>query len=71
MTRHQGNTNLRLHYSSTFEGLPVMVNKGPYVVQYLSRLKSTIELALDEYPRLFAFRVDLRLPAGVDLPEHT
>lgn len=71
MTRHQGNTNLRLHYSSTFEGLPVMVDKGPYVVQYLSRLKSTIEQALDQYPRLLAFRVDLRLPAGVDLPEHT
>ncbi|WP_022960922.1 inovirus Gp2 family protein [Halopseudomonas pelagia] len=71
MIRHPHNTNLRLHYDNSFEGLSVMVDKGPFIEQYLSRLKRTIELALDEYPRLLAFRVDLRLPAGADLPVHT
>lgn len=71
MIRHPDNLNLRLHYDNSFEGLSVMVDKGPFIEQYLSRLKRTIELALDEYPRLLAFRADLRLPAGVDLPAHT
>ncbi|SFM43653.1 inovirus Gp2 family protein [Halopseudomonas yangmingensis] len=71
MIRHPDNPNLRLHYDNSFEGLSVMVDKGPFIEQYLSRLKRTIELALDEYPRLLAFRADLRLPAGVDLPVHT
>ncbi|WP_193075982.1 inovirus Gp2 family protein [Pseudomonas sp. FME51] len=70
MIRHPDNTNLRLHYDNTFEGLPVMVDKGPFIEQYLSRLKRTIELALDEYPRLLAFRADLRLPTGIDLPDY-
>src|SRR5690554_3083498 len=67
MRRHPENTNLRLHYDQDFEGLPVMVDKGPFVEQYLSRLRSTIELALNDYPRLLAFTVDLRLPADVGL----
>lgn len=70
MLRHPDNTNLRLHHDDTFEGLPVMVEKGPFVWQYLSRLKHTIDLALEQYPRLLAFRADLRLPVGIDLPDH-
>lgn len=67
MRRHPKNTNLRLHYDQDFEGLPVMVDKGPFVEQYLSRLRRTIELALNDYPRVLAFRVDLSLPADVGL----
>ena len=70
MLRHPDNTNLRLHHDDTFEGLPVMVEKGPFVWQYLSRLKCTVDLALEQYSRLLAFRVDLRLPVGIDLPDH-
>ncbi len=70
MPRHPDNTNLHLHREDTFEGLPVMVEKGPFVRQYLSRLKRTIDLALSQYSRVLAFRVDLRLPLGVDLPEY-
>ena len=70
MLRHPDNTNLHLHREDTFEGLPVMVEKGPFVRQYLSRLKRTIDLALSQYSRVLAFRVDLRLPLGVDLPEY-
>lgn len=70
MLRHPGNTNLHLHYDGTFEALPVMVDKGPFVMEYLSRLKRTIVQALAQYPRVLAFRVDLRLPQDIDLPDH-
>ncbi|MBG0843500.1 inovirus Gp2 family protein [Ectopseudomonas toyotomiensis] len=70
MLRHPMNPNLQLHYDDTFEGLPVMVSKGPFVQQYLFRLKETLEQSLQEYPRTLAFRVDLRLPVGIQLPEH-
>lgn len=69
MLRHPDNTNLHLYYYDTFEGLPVMIDKGPFVSEYLSRLKHTIELAMAQYPRVLAFRVDLRLPLGIGLPE--
>lgn len=70
MRRHPQNPNLYLHYDDTFEGLLVMANKGPFIWQYLSALKRTIDLALAQYPRVLAFRVDLRLPQGIDLPDH-
>ncbi|MGY2228157.1 inovirus Gp2 family protein [Pseudomonas tolaasii] len=69
--RHSDNTNLHLHYDDTFEDLPVMVDKGPFVREYLSALKRTIELAMAEYPRVLAFRVDLRLPQAIDLSDYT
>jgi len=68
--RHSDNSNLHLYYDKTFEGLPVMVDKGPFIREYLSDLKHTIDLALAEYPRIFAFRVDLRLPRYIDLPDY-
>lgn len=68
MQRHSQNINLHLYYELTFEGLPVMWEKGPFIHEYLSRLKQTIDLALMQYPRLMAFRVDLRYPATIQLP---
>jgi len=68
--RHPDNNNLHLYYGDTFEGLPLMVDKGPFIREYLSDLKHTIELALAEYPRLLAFRVDLHLPQGIELPDY-
>ncbi|HFJ0418677.1 inovirus Gp2 family protein [Pseudomonas aeruginosa] len=70
MLRHPKNTNLHIHTDAFFEGLPVMVEKGPFITEYLASLKSTIGLALGQYPRLLAFRVDLRLPLGIDLPDY-
>ncbi|MGM8936108.1 YagK/YfjJ domain-containing protein [Pseudomonas neustonica] len=46
-----------------------MVDKGPFIREYLDALYRTIELALAEYPRVLAFRVDLRLPQRVRLPD--
>lgn len=68
--RHPDNSNLSLHYDGTFEGLPVMIEKGPFIQEYLSALKRTVELAMVEYPRVLAFRVDLRLPQDIELPDY-
>jgi len=70
MFRHPDNTNLHLFYNDTFEGLPVMVDKGPFITEYLCRLKRVIDATLAQYPRVLAFRVDLRLPSRIALPEH-
>ncbi|MBV7480279.1 inovirus Gp2 family protein [Pseudomonas sp. PDM31] len=69
MIRHPSNTNLTLHYENTYQGLPVQVAKGPFISEYLNRLNQTVERALAQYPRVFAFRFDLRLPAEIELSE--
>lgn len=61
MLRFSENRNLRLYSAATFQGLPIMVEKGPFILGYLEALNRTINLALDQYPRVIAFRVDLRL----------
>lgn len=70
MQRHPENINLHLFDGETFEGLPVMKDKGYLIAEYLASLKKTIDLALQQYPRLLAFRVDLRFPVGVNLPSN-
>lgn len=62
MNRHPGNHNLPLHYEPTYRGLRVMVAEGPLVEPYLARTHLTIQRALDEHPRTFAVRCDLRFP---------
>ncbi|WP_394560458.1 inovirus Gp2 family protein [Aquipseudomonas alcaligenes] len=69
MQRHSQNQNLIIHNVSDYCGMPIQVDKGPFIRQYLERLRSTMERAVQQYPRVFAFRVDLRFPAGVALPE--
>ncbi|WP_338920766.1 inovirus Gp2 family protein [Pseudomonas silesiensis] len=68
MNRHPSNTNLILHNDSAFQGWPIQVDKGPFIQQYLSRLQQTMQCALAQYPRVFAFRFDLRFPTGIQLP---
>ncbi|MDT4842474.1 Inovirus Gp2 [compost metagenome] len=67
--RHPDNPNLHLHYGDTFEGFPIQSEVAPFIRECLSDLKRTIDLALAEYPRVLAFRVDLRLPQGIELPD--
>lgn len=67
MIRHSDNPNLHLYWKDTFEGLPVMSEKGPFILEYLAATKRTIERALDHYPRVLAFRVDLRFPQDAEL----
>ncbi|WP_263258977.1 inovirus Gp2 family protein [Pseudomonas oryzihabitans] len=70
MLRHRQNSNLHIHTAGLFEGFPVMIEKGPFIREYLSSLKRTIERALEQYPRILGFRIDLRLPCGIDLQAH-
>ena len=69
MRRFSENRNLHLHVTDNFQGLPVMVEKGPFIQEYLEALNRTIACALDQYPRVIAFRVDLRLPRLMGIPD--
>ncbi|EMC3962935.1 TPA: inovirus Gp2 family protein [Pseudomonas aeruginosa] len=70
LLRHPDNTNLHLHYGETFEGFPIQAKVGPFALEYLYALKHTIDLALAEYPRVLAFRVDLYVPKDIELPDY-
>jgi len=70
MARHPGNTNLTLNYEGCYQGLAIQADKGPFIQEYLNRLHQTVSQALNQYPRVFAFRFDLRLPANIQLPDH-
>lgn len=70
LLRHPGNSNLHLYDLPNYEGLPVMLSAGPFILEYLFRLEQTIGLALEHHSRVLAFRVDLRLPMGIDLPDY-
>jgi hypothetical protein len=65
--RHHQNRNLHLHHESNYMGLPVQTWRGPLIVEYLYRLYLTMQRALLEHPRTFAFRVDLRFPSTLDV----
>ena len=58
MFRHPGNSNLTLHYEETYLGLPVLFDKGPFILEYLNRLHQTLTIAIGQYSRVFAFRLD-------------
>lgn len=70
MLRHPQNHNLTLHYDNAYQGLPVMHEKGPFIREHLERLHSTMQRALDQYPRVFAFRVELKFPNSGMLPSY-
>lgn len=63
LNRHPQNSNLHLWYESTYRGLPVYLGRGPLVTQYLESLLHVTQLSLQDYLRVFAFRVDLRFPS--------
>ena len=53
-------TNLHTYNLSHFQGLPILIERGPFILEYLEKLYLTIKRALNQYPRLFAVRFDLR-----------
>lgn len=67
--RLQTNTNLSLHFENTYQGLPVLTQRGPLIREYLEILHHTTQRALEEHSRVFAVRFDLRLPDGKPLPD--
>lgn len=70
MTRHQQNPNLNLHFSPYYQGFLIQEDKGPFISEYLFRLLETINRAITQYREVFAFRIDLRLPANHAPNEH-
>jgi|SRR5471030_1909712 len=64
MQRHSSNSNLTLYFGTTYEGLPIMHTKGPFILEYLPVLHRTMSRAINQYREVFAFRFDCRLPAG-------
>jgi len=67
LKRHPNNTNLVLHDQPAFAGMSLPAKHSPYILSYLNRLYVTIDHALTEYPRVFAFRVDLHFPVSGEL----
>lgn len=63
MQRHPTNRNLTLTFECTYEGLPIMHEKGPFINEYLSALHRAMYRAITQYREVFAFRFDCRLPA--------
>lgn len=64
MSRHPENQNLSLHVDPLYQGFAVYTARGPLVKEYLERALHVVESALQQYGRVFAFRVDLRFPLG-------
>ncbi len=70
MPRHPQNHNLSIHDSKIFKGFPLMYEKGPFIREHLQRMHDVMLQALNDYAQVFAFRVDLKLPASGILPDY-
>lgn len=46
----------------SYEGMAVQTQKGPLVLEYLTKLHRTMGLTWNHYPRFVGIRCDLRLP---------
>lgn len=69
LSRNPCNRNQKLHYSSIFNGYKVYTDRGPLIHQYLSGIERCIESALIDYSSVFVLRIDLKLPAGIDVTQ--
>ncbi|AOG22107.1 inovirus Gp2 family protein [Acidovorax sp. RAC01] len=56
------NKNHRLYFGNNYCQLPLLSANEPMVEEYLEALHRVIKCALEQYGRVFAFRVDLHLP---------
>ena len=59
------NKNLHLHHEDTYLSIPIMTSHLPMVFEWLGKLHGVIHHSLKEYGRVFAFRVDFRLPENM------
>lgn len=53
----------KLVLGDQFEQYPIIHSRGPMVERYLNTLQRVLDNSLDDHPRTFAFRVDLRMPS--------
>lgn len=69
MSRLTTNTNLTICHDSTYRGYAVQNNHGGIIAGYMDDILKTIDNALLEHPRTFAFRIDLRFPGHIQSSE--
>lgn len=62
MVCHPNNANLTLYDDQDFRDLLLQPAHAPYIAEYLEKTYQTMQLALDDYVKVFGFRVDLHLP---------
>lgn len=65
MSIQASRNNHRLIKSQFYMGYKIMQEKGPFIEAHLNRLIETIHQALEQYSKVFAFRMDLRFPYGM------
>lgn len=58
------NTGINLMKKSTYQGLPTLGSSYELNNDYLEVIRVPMDNAMDEYPRVFAVRFDLRQPQG-------
>jgi hypothetical protein len=66
MKRHSNNSNLRLTIATTYKGYAIQTNHGPLITNYLDKAIKTMDLALGQHSKVFAFRLDLRFPSWLE-----
>lgn len=65
------NRNHDLYQGSQYGSMPLVSESYPMVISFLDALLVVLDRALGQYGRVFAFRFDLRMPAGVDAASET
>lgn len=61
------NRNHTLHTNPTYKELAVMLDKGPFVLEYLQSLHEVIQRALANHRRVCGIRFDLRYPLSAGM----
>lgn len=64
-TKHPTNANLHLGFDVAFRGMPVQEEYLPMVSEYLEDLHTTLQKAIDDYPRVMAVRFDPIIPTQI------
>ena len=63
--RHPENTNLKLHYTPEWNGLPVLARPDqPLTENYLTAVRDLMDRALAQHPRTCVMHFTARLPYG-------
>lgn len=62
---HPNNPNLTLFQGESWSNLPLLIGVGPYIEEYLYRIRDTMDKAIKEYMRLAIFRFDIHLPKNI------
>lgn len=55
-----------LHHETHFQGFKINRNYGPLLTDILESFRRVMDNACDEYPRVYAQRIDLHLPSNFD-----